>query len=225
MLNAEIANKLADKRAKAVDKSAEYLRILTDRVKQLTRYRGLIMEAALEMTERIADGGRWFVRSIEHPGLQSELTGVASGPMIVNWGDWEAKKDRNVMLINGISPSHPEEVSLALEKQLEGAYVIGVGPSSIDGVVPPGRLIDVADIGFDNLSPESGGVINIGRRDDTICPTSGIIGNIIQQMICAQWTDEMLRAGHTPYYWMGFFQNGGRPYDDGIRMFFERQGY
>ncbi|MFC1551097.1 hypothetical protein ACFL6P_00895 [Candidatus Latescibacterota bacterium] len=225
MLNAEIANKLADNKAKEVDKSAEYLRILTERVKMLTQYRGKIMETALAMTERIVDGGRWFVRSIEHPGLESELHGVASGPMIVNWGDWDAKKDKNVMLINAISPSHPDEVKLAMEKQLEGAYVIGVGPCSVDGVVPPGRLIDIADSGFSNLSPESGGVIKINKRDGTICPTSGIIGNIIQQMICAQWTDEMLRTGHTPYYWMGFFQNGGRPYDDGIRMFFERQGF
>ncbi|MFC1538019.1 hypothetical protein ACFL6H_01220 [Candidatus Latescibacterota bacterium] len=225
MLNAEIANKLADKKAKEIDKSAEYLRILTERVMMLRQYRSKIRETAMRMAECIIDGGRWFVRSIEHPGLESELTGVASGPMIVNWGDWDVAKEKNVMLINAISPSHPDEVKLAMEKQLEGAYVIGIGPCSVDGVVPPGRLIDIADSGFSNLSPESGGVIKIGKRDNTICPTSGIIGNIIQQMMCAQWTDEMVRSGYVPYYWMGFFQNGGRPYDDGIRLFFERQGF
>ena len=62
-------------------------------------------------------------------------------------------------------------------------------------------------------------------RTDPICPTSGIVGNVIQQMICAQWTDEMVRRGSVPYYWMGFFQAGGRPYDDAIRPHFEAQGF
>ena len=225
MLNAEIANKLADKKAKEVDKSIEYLRILTERVVMIKKYRCKIREVAVTMARRIMDGGRWFVRSIEHPGFESELTGVASGPMIVNWGNWDATKEKNVMLINAISPAYPDEVKLAMEKQLEGAYVIGIGPCSLDGIVPPGRLIDIADAGFSNFSPESGGVIQIKKRKDTICPTSGIVGNIIQQMICAQWTDEMVRRGAVPFYWMGFFQNGGRPYDDGVKLFFERQGF
>ena len=225
MLNAEIANKLADKKAKEVDKSVEYLRILTERTEMIKKYRCTIREVAVTMARRIMNGGRWFVRSIEHPGFASELSGVASGPMIVNWGDWDATKEKNVMLINAISPSNPDEVKLAMEKQLEGAYVIGIGPCSLNGVVPPGRLIDIADAGFSNFSPESGGVIQIKKRKDTICPTSGIVGNIIQQMICAQWTDEMVRRGAVPFYWMGFFQNGGRPYDDGVKLFFERQGF
>ncbi len=225
MLNAELANKLADKKAKEVDKSAEYLRILTERVEKIKEYRYRIREVAVTMARRIRTGGRWFARSIEHPGFASELSGVASGPMIVNWGDWDATKETNVMLIAAISPAYPDEVKLAMEKQLEGAYVIGIGPCSLDGVTPPGRLIDIADAGFDNLSPESGGVIKVKGRKDTICPTSGIVGNIIQQMICAQWTDEMVRRGSIPYYWMGFFQKGGGEYDDAIRPFFVLQGF
>ena len=86
-------------------------------------------------------------------------------------------------------------------------------------------MIDVADAGFDNFSPEREGVIEIPGRKGRICPTSGIVGNVIQQMICAQWTDEMVRRGSVPYYWMGFFQAGGRPYDDAIRPHFEGQGF
>ena len=94
----------------------------------------------------------------------------ASGPMIVNWGDWQKSLNRNVMTIGAISPAYPAEVKLALEKQLEGAYVIGIGPASSDGVVPHGRVIDVADNGFDNFSPEYGGVIDIKGRKNSICP-------------------------------------------------------
>lgn len=226
MINAELANKIENKKAKTVDKSVVYLRELTERVEMIKAcHMNKIRETAVEMAKRIRDGGRWHVRSIEHPGLASELTGVASGPMIVNWGDWNATKERNVMLINAISPAYPDEIELARDKQLEGAFVIGIGPESIDGTVTYSRLIDIADVGFNNFSPEFGGVIKINDRKDTICPTSGIVGNVIQQMICAQWTDEMVRRGSIPYYWMGFFQMGGREYDDGVRPFFEIQGF
>ena len=225
MLNAEIANKLADPNAPAIDKSAEYLRILTERVARISDHSDRIREVAVTMARRIRDGGRWFVSSIEHTGFQSEMSGVASGAMVVNYGDWEAAKEKNVMLITAISPAHRQEVQLARAKQIEGAYVIGIGPSSVDGDVPPGRLIDVADAGFDNFSIESGGVIRISGQKETICPTSGIVGNVIQQMICAQWCDEMVRRGSVPYFWMGFFQNGGHEYDAGVRPFFELQGF
>ncbi len=228
MLNAEIANKLANPEAKVVDKSAEYLRILISRIAQIEDHMDQIREVAVAMARRIRAGGRWFGRSIEFAGFESEFN-VASGVSVVNWSNethsWDATKDRNVMLINAISPAYSDEVKLALEKQIEGAFVIGIGPRSMDGVEPTGSLINITDAGFDNFSPESGGVIQIPGRDSSICPTSGIVGNVIQQMIVAQWADEMVRRGSVPYFLMGYFQNGGREYNAAMRPFFERQGF
>jgi len=224
MLNAEIANKLADKKAKPVDKSAEYLRILTKRVQQVRQHMDHIRETAVSMARRIRAGGRWSARSIEHPGFESEFN-VASGVAMINQGDWNAVKQKNVMLITAISPDHRPEMKLALQKQVEGAFVIGIGPSSLDGIRPAGCLIDVADAGFDNFSPESGGVIDVAGRDKSVCPTSGIVGNIIQQMITAQWCDEMVRRGSVPHFLMGHFQEGGFEYNAAMRMFLDRQGF
>jgi hypothetical protein len=224
LINAELANKLADPAAPAVDQSAKYLAILTERIERLTEYMGAIQETAVCMTKRIRDGGRWFARSIEHPGFETEFT-VASGPRMVNWGDWEATKEKNVMIISAISPAYAEEIALAQEKKAEGAYVIGIGPDSLDGDVPNVRLLDIADAGFDNFSPESGGVIEIAGQPQTICPTSGIVGNVIQQMIIAQWTQEMIGAGSVPTFLKGFFQSGGREYNDAMESVFEQRGY
>ena len=44
-------------------------------------------------------------------------------------------------------------------------------------------------------------------------------------MICAQWTDEMVRRGSVPYFWMGYFQAGGRAYYNAINPFFESRGF
>ena len=225
MLSGEIANKLADKKAKEVDKSAEYLAILTERVRKIKEiHTDRIRETAVEMTYRIRDGGRWFVKSIEHTGFMSELVRVASGPWMPNTGDWNANKLRNVFLVTAISPAYPDEVKLAMEKQVEGAFVIGIGPASTDGVVPPGRLIDVADAGFDNFSPESGGVLNIPGRKNTMCPASGIAGNIIQQMLCAQWADEMARRGSIPYFLMGNYR-AGRGFNRMMQPYAGERGY
>ena len=228
MLNAEIAHKLENPRAKAVDRSAEYLRILTERIERVREHMDHIREVAVTMAQRIRAGGRWFGKSIEFPGFESEFN-VASGVRVVNFQNathaWDATRDRNVLLVNAISPAFRDEVKLAREKQIEGAFVIGIGPRSLDGIEPAVRLTDIADAGFDNFSPESGGVIQIAGRDENICPTSGIVGNVIQQMIVAQWADEMVRRGSVPYFLMGYFQNGGRQYNAAMKPFFERQGF
>jgi hypothetical protein len=225
MLAAEIAVKLADPKAKKAGISAEYLGILTDRIRRIgTVHSDSVRETAVEMARRVRDGGRWFVKSVEHSGLSSELVRVASGPWMPNTGDWNAKKTRNVLLVSAISPAHPEEVKTALEKQVEGAFVIGIGPASLDGAAPNGRLIDVADAGFDTFSPESGGVIRIPGRKDSVCPTTGIAANVIQQMICAQWADEMCRRGSVPYFLLGNYRKG-RIFNPILAPLAEKRGY
>ena len=225
MLNAEIANKLADPKAPAVARSAEYLRTLTRRIRQIGGHRTRIRETAVKMAHRIRAGGRWFVRSLEHKGLSSEMEHVACGSRIVNWGDWKAKPRQNGMLISAISLAFRAEVDMALKAQVEGAYVIGIGPTTANGVVPDGQLLDVCDVGFDNFSPETGGVIAIKGRDSTICPTSGLTSNCLQQMLCAQWADEMVRRGSVPFFFAGGYQQGGSEYNAAMQIFFERQGF
>lgn len=225
MLNAEIAEKLDNPDAKPAQKSIVYLDVLTDRIKRIEPQRERIREVAVTMARRVRDGGRWFVRSIEFEGFESEINHVASGPRIVNWGDWDASKEKNVLLVGAVSPAYRPEVELAIEKQLEGAYVIGIGPKTLDGHRPAGRLLEVADAGFDNFSPESGGVIAHSEHEGGICPTSSVVGNVLQQMICAQWVDEMVRRGSVPYFFMGVFQEGGAEYNAAMTPFFERQGF
>ncbi|MCH2374856.1 MAG: hypothetical protein MK538_11755 [Planctomycetes bacterium] len=224
MINAGLAAQLKNRDNRPGAYIERYLRILTERVESVRQHLSLIRETAVEMTHRIRSGGRWFARSIEHKGFETEFH-VASGVRVVNHGDWNANKERNVMLINAISPAFKEEVKLALEKQVEGALVIGIGPSNLDGRKPYGPLIDIADAGFDNFSPESGGVIDLAPYEGGICPTSGIVGNVIQQMIVAQWCDEMVRRGSRPYFLMGVYQEGGSEYNAATKILFERQGF
>ena len=225
MLNAELANKLENPRAKPVEKSVEYLKTLVGRIRQIATHRDQIRETAVEMTRRIRRGGRWFVQSKEHPGLSSEMEHVASGPMIVNWGNWSAKLHENVMLVSTITPSNSDEVNIAKQARKEGALVIGIGPTTLDGKTPRKGLFSHCQVHFDNFSPESSGVIRIPGRKQPICPTTGLTTNVIQQMLCAQWVDEMVRRGSVPYFFQGGYQQGGSEYNAAMNIHFERQGF
>ena len=225
MLNAELANKLANPAAKTVEKSVEYLEILVDRIGQIARHREQLRETAVAMTRRIRQGGRWFVRSLAHTGLSSEMVHVASGPMIVNAGDWSAKPRENVMLVSTIHPSHAGEMKIAQAARQEGALVIGIGPTTLDGETPPQGTFAHCQVHFENFSPESHGVIRIPGRQQPICPTTGLTTNVIQQMLCAQWVDEMVRRGAVPYFFQGGYQQGGSEYNAAMRIHFERQGF
>jgi hypothetical protein len=224
MLTAGLAQNLASEPAGAADKSAEYLRVLRDRIDRVRGYRDRIQEIAQLMAHRVLDGGTWHVRSPEYPGLASELHWVECGPMIVNNMPWDPGRP-NVLLINAISPDHPDELALAAEKRREGALVISIGPAYPDGAAHAGRLLEESDVAFDNLSPEPQGVIAIDGRKEPLCPTDSIIGNLIQQMICAQWAEEMIRCGAPPYFFRGINQVGGRDFNAARLPLFQERGY
>ena len=224
MLNAEAANRLANPNALAGEKARCYLAILTERAASTTTHMDAIQETARNMSQRIIAGGRWFASSLEHPGFETEFN-VACGPRMVNDGDWEATRDKNVMVITAISPAFAAEVELAKEKKAEEAFVIGIGPNSLDGDTPAAGLLNIADAGFDNFSPEAGGVVDISGRPQTICPTSGIVGNLIQQMLNSQWAEEMIKAGTVPTFMRGIYQAGGREYNDAMTEVYQQRGY
>jgi len=224
MLNAGIVAAVDRQDGGAALACASYLSILHRRVTALEMHLEKIQKTAILMAERVLDRGAWHTRSLEYAGLASELHGVECGPMIINSTDWNSAKP-NVLLINAISPSDPDELKLAAQKRDEGAYVVAIAPASLDGATPGCRLLDVADAGFDNVSPELGGVMRTQGRLDANCPTSGVVGNILQQMLCAQWTDEMIRKGAPPFFFKGINQVGGRAFNAERKPLFERRGY
>ena len=223
MLNAETAHWLADPAARKGDKARHYLSTLTERAAQTADHMAAIQNTAATMAQRIMQGGRWFAKSLEHPGFETEFN-VACGPRMVNDGDWEAAKELNVMVITAISPAFPAEIQLAKQVKDEGAFLIGIAPASLDAVVPGEALLDIADASFDNFSPESGGVVAIPGREQTICPTSGVVGNIIQQMLNAQWAEEMIKAGTVPTFMRGIYQTGGREYNEAMTEQYQQRG-
>jgi len=76
MLNAEIANKLVEKSPKEIDKSAEYLKIVTKRIERVKEHMPLIRETAITMAHRIRAG---------EPGLSKVLSTLVYPATSIMW--------------------------------------------------------------------------------------------------------------------------------------------
>ncbi|MEE2993597.1 MAG: hypothetical protein VX603_10550, partial [Gemmatimonadota bacterium] len=81
------------------------------------------------------------------------------------------------------------------------------------------------DVYFSNQCAEPGGVLSIPGRDEKICPTTGVMNNVMMQMFSAQFVDEMCRRGAVPYFYMGGYRTVGGPYNELSRKFFDERGY
>ena len=71
------------------------------------------------------------------------------------------------------------------------------------------RMQDLSDRYLGNACDEPGGVVEVAGCAEPICPTSGIIDNVLTQMLLSQMTDEMCRRGAVPYFYMGLYRLGG----------------
>ena len=74
MLNAEIANKIANKNAKEVDKSAQYLQILTERVERLKEQFNQIRETAVIMAKKNSSGRKVVCQEHRTPWLRIRIS-------------------------------------------------------------------------------------------------------------------------------------------------------
>ena len=176
---------------------------------------------AAVVAKRIIGGGRFFVRS-RNPGVQGDANSVASGLMLTNAFEMrpaEEGGDQDTFVIAAVSPDDPQELEWAAQARANGNYIIGIGPENSPA------LQQGCDLYFSNRCAEAAGVVEVEGRDEKICPATGILNNIILQVLTAQFTDEMCRRGAVPYFWMGVYRVGGGDYNATLSGFFRQRGY
>jgi hypothetical protein len=218
MLQAEVADKLRREGTSSAPRAEAVLDTLIQRTKQaFASQRDRIFATCPEAAHRIGRGGHYHVTS-EHGGVAREATGVASGPMMTN-----AFRDKmqagDLHLLASIEPDAPKILEEARKARGLGMHVIAIGPGSSN------ELRGLADVFIDNLSPEGGGLLEIPGFPRKVATLGGVINNVLMWIFTAQLVDEMVRRGLVPWFWMGFFQVGGKEYDDAVRPFFLRQGF
>ena len=221
MISAEVAHTLATDAVPDGSIGSQYIDILLERLADF-RARNLerVKEEAVSIARRIIGGGRFFVRS-RNQGIRSEIT-AAQGMTMINFFDQRPAAeggDQDTFLIAAVSPDDPQELEWADEAKANGNYLIGIGPSTNEGL--RGRC----DLYLDDCCDENAGVIPIPGRDDKVCPATGILNLTIMHVLIAQFVDEMCRRGAVPYFLMGVYRQLGRAYNEVMRPFCQARGY
>ena len=222
MLTVEVARALASDAVPSGAGGREYLEVLFKRLDAIHQEDfDAIGTAAVVVAKRIIGGGRFFVRS-RNPGVQGDANSVASGLMLTNAFEMrpaEEGGDQDTFVIAAVSPDDPQELEWAAQARANGNYIIGIGPENSPA------LQQGCDLYFSNRCAEAAGVVEVEGRDEKICPATGILNNIILQVLTAQFTDEMCRRGAVPYFWMGVYRVGGGDYNATLSGFFRQRGY
>jgi len=218
MLTAEGANKFKNPSASGTVYAAEVIDTIIGRVRAaFPPQRDRIFAAADSVAAMIASGARYHVTS-DHGGVAQEAAGVASGPMMTNAFRKEVKKG-DVHLLATIEPDSPKILDEAQRARDVGQFVVSIGPAN------SARLAALSDLFIDNLSREGGGLLQIPGFPEKIAAVGGILNNVLMWIFTAQFVDFMTRRGFVPWFWMGYYLQGGKEYDDAVKPFFLRQGF
>ena len=218
MFQAELANKLKNPKAKPVEKSAEVLDTVLSRVAEAYRLqKNTMFDQAATVAKLIGNGGNYHMTS-DHGGVQSEANGVAMGPMMTNAFRDKMKKG-DVHMVATIEPDSQKIIDEAKKAKDMGQFVVAIAPGNSL------KIRQYSDLFIDNLSPEGGGLLQIQGFAEKVGTVGGVINNFLMWIFTAQFIDEMVRRGWVPWFWMGFYQVGGKAYDEAIKQFFQKQGF
>lgn len=206
------------------DRAAYYINKCIERAAMVGKDRPKFESVAKDLADLIVKGAKWWVFGANH-ALVSDACGVANGPMVTRQYSADSVKKGDIVLIGAYSSNHPDEIAVARESRKKGAYVVAITPFSTDGDASGTRLYKEVDAAFNSYSPESWGVVPVKGIDRKVCPTTGVIGDLILWLIVAEWTDVMARRGEFPYFWKGFFMKNGRGFNNKVRPYFELRGW
>ena len=235
MFQAEVANRFKNKKYKALEMGGKVMDTVLSRINNAYEtQKDRIWETAAIVAKKIGGGSHYHTTSM-HRGVQDESNGVAMGPMMTNaYKKWapstpyqyiQAEKDvsdmkkGDVHLFASIEPDDPKIVEDIKAYHDMGMYTIYIGPANSH------ETLKHADVFIDNQSPEGGGLLDINGYDEKVATVSSVMNNWLAWIFTAQMVNEMIFRGWVPWFWMGFYQVGGKPYDDGIRQFFIQQQY
>jgi hypothetical protein len=223
MAAAEMAGLQATKGGKSGGWARTYIDICIDRAQMVARDRHKFSSLGRYLADMVIRGARWWVAG--EPALVSDANGVANGPMVTRRYNPKEAKRGDILLIGSYTSNKPEEMALARECREKGLYVVAIGPFSTEFDASGSRLYKETDAAFNSYSPESWGVVPVEKLDRKVCPTTGVIADLILWLLVAEWTDVMATRDLFPYFWKGFFMKNGREYNDSIRPFFEARGW
>ncbi len=226
----EVANKVKNRKAAHIDKSKVVMDTIIERIHDAYRLqKDYMWDHAGTVAKMIGRGGHYHVTT-DNPAVQEESNRVANGPMMTNafreiirfdgkkMGSDDMKKG-DVHLLATIEPDSAKIVAEAKKAKEMGMFTVTIGPGTCV------ELRRLSDVFIDNLNPEACAFMEIDGFDRKVGSLGSVLNNVLMWIFTAQFVDEMVRRSCIPWFYLGYYQVGGGPYDQAIKRFFERQGF
>lgn len=218
MFQAEVAQKVKNRKAAPVDKSTAYLDCILERIQEsYTRQKDYMFDHAPTVAKLIGRGGHYHVTS-DHGSVANEATGTAMGPMMTNAFRDNMKKG-DVHLLATINPDSEKIVAEAKKAREMGMFIVSIAPGNSN------RIRQYSDVFIDNLSPEGEGMFAIKGFYEKIATAGSILNNWLMWIFTAQFIDEMVRRGWVPWFWINGHLIGASDYNTAMKPFFLKQGF
>lgn len=238
MLTAEIASRHVGGAAMgSTAKAQEFMKILKGRGAKIRANLTLIDTVARFMTEAVAKGARYWNFAVygsdDNAKLEpwsimvEENTNRASGlalSKVLKQEDISQKaKAGDFVFVASETSDEPTNIAGARALKQAGLKVIYIGPKT-DGSTGD-DLSRIADWHIDTFSPEREGVVTIPGMDKKVCPTTGVLYALAQNMVNGQFISHMIQDNMTPLLFMGLHLIGGMAYYNVVEGLFEKRGY
>ena len=222
LMVSEVANRMAKGPAAGrLEYAPKYMTTLFDRLERCYReQRPAVWSAAREVALRIGGGGRMWVES-EPRGVWATASGMSMGLVFTNHWPKEQMKAGDVLFVADVT-SDPDSkmVQEARTAKERGLYLVASGPAT------QSELKKLADVYFDNLSPEGYGVFKMEGYENGIALLGSVVNNVLYNMFAIQMTQEMNHRGWYPKYYMSYiWQGASGGYFEHINWVVNRVGY
>jgi uncharacterized phosphosugar-binding protein len=217
----EVSNKMKNPGAPPLEYASRYYDILMKRLNTInTAQKKLIWSTAAKAAVMAGQGGHMWVES-SPKSVYCDAAGASMGLAFTNFFPADKMKKGDIVFLAEVSDStNSRMVQVARDAKGKGAFVIAMGPSNQI------ELKKLADVYFDNLSPEGYGLFTIPGHDNKIGLVGSLINCIIYGSFQTQMVQEMNMRGWYPKYFMSYNWGGAsNGYFEWLRWSVNRAGF
>ncbi len=199
----EVADKMRNPDAPALRYAARYHDTLMERLDAIFQsQRETIWSAADQAAVKVGNGARMWVLS-SPKSVYCDAAGASMGLVFTNHFPKDKMKAGDILYVaevaDSIATAMIREARQAKEK---GVWIIASGSAGQT------ELKKLADVYFDNLSPEGYGVFNIPGHDNRIALMGSLVNSIVYGAFQVQMVQSMTGRGWYPKYFMSYNWGG-----------------
>lgn len=183
--------------------AVEYFNESIRQISQIEAEYGTIKQIAAEVVNRILSGGKLYVYSRYREALSQEANGKRGGLALIKttWAeDTDFKGTADDFMIIGIyKPDDEVDLRMLQLFKKAGMKAASIGPATRNGAYLSGPTVPIqTDFHLGNMC-DTYGIFAIPGVMQKVCPTSGLLVNLMFWATIIQIADEIMRrTGNTP---------------------------